>query len=106
MFDFLGNFQNSIRRWFPLPQCSGSWNLENDDRTGEPKVELRRGWSPHEHQVASDPQVFEEKWETFSQEKNEKKNKEQLTFFRVRTFSLSGSDFVGAVMGSGGEKSE
>merc|ERR1711872_956538 len=25
---------------------------------------------------------------------------------RVRTFSLSGSDFVGAVMGSGGEKSE
>ena len=40
---------------------SGSWNLTNDDRTGEPKVELRRGWSPHEHQVASDPQVFEEK---------------------------------------------
>jgi len=35
---------------------SGSWNLKNYEHAGEPKVELRRGWSPHEHQVASDPQ--------------------------------------------------
>ena len=106
MFDFLGNFQNSIRRWFPLPQCSGSWNLKNDDRAGEPKVELRRGWSPHEHQVASDPQVLRKNEKLFLKRKIKKKTKEELTFFRVRTFSLSGSDFVGAVMGSGGEKSE
>ena len=79
MFDFLGNFQNSIRRWLPLPQCIGSWNLKNDDPTGEPKVELRRGWSPHEHQVASDPKVLRKNEKLFLKKKM-KKNKEQLTF--------------------------
>ena len=75
-----------------IPQVNRKWSCDEDG------VHMSTKWLPIPRFLRKNEKLF--------LKRKLKKNKEELTFFRVRTFSLSGSDFVGAVMGSGGEKSE
>ena len=76
-----------------IAQVNRKWSCDEDG------VHMSTKWLPI-------PRFLRKNEKLFLKRKIKKKTKEELTFFRVRTFSLSGSDFVGAVMGSGGEKSE
>ena len=75
-----------------IAQVNRKWSCDEDG------VHMSTKWLPIPRFLRKNEKLF--------LKRKLKKNKEELTLFRVRTFSLSGSDFVGAVMGSGGEKSE
>ena len=94
LFEGGSHFHSAVGRgtWkMMIAQVNRKWSCDEDG------VHMSTKWLPI-------PRFLRKNEKLFLKRKIEKK--EELTFFRVRTFSLSGSDFVGAVMGSGGEKSE
>ena len=77
-----------------IAQVNRKWSCDEDG------VHMSTKWLPIPRFLRKNEKLF------LKRKISKKQSKEQLTLFRVRTFSLSGSDFVGAVMGSGEEKSE